>query len=489
MNTKSFLYSIKLKATLLFLIVGTVEITSVVAQDFTDRKIGDFKYDLYNNTLKAVVKSHIYDTDVTGSLVIPSSVTYTDYQNITRTYSVEEIGSWAFDNCIGLTDSLIIPNSVKKIGDHAFYGCRNIKTIDLGNGILGAYYIGNEAFYLCDGLTSPAFNDFVFVRMSTTYQGKYTLPDVKQVSNYAFNGCRLDTLIVPEKISIISSWAFYGCHCRTIYYNAIDCGLQGVDVYGSGTVVGGFFDFNRLKKVVIGNNVEKIPAYLFRGCEGLNDVLIGKNVTSIGMEAFKNCRNLKNIFCPQVYPPDITYYSDTYGTQSSYNTFYGVPYSCTLHIPCNGSGYTDWKFQKETYAIYEINAYPNNPSWGSVEIIEEPHCSGFSTLSVIQATPFSGYQFSKWYDGNTENPRTVTLTQDSFFYAIFEVGNGIEEFNDDVRVYVQGSCIVVEGADDEPVMVYDMVGRQIKDYSRELPMGIYLVKVGSLHARKVVIAQ
>ena len=72
-------------------------------------------------------------------------------------------------------------------------------------------------------------------------------------------------------------------------------------------------------------------------------------------------------------------------------------------------------------------------------------------------------------------------------YAIFEVGNGIEEFDDLVKVYTQGNHIVVEGADDEPVRVYDMVGRQIKDYSRELPAGIYLVKVGSLHACKVVI--
>lgn len=472
-----------LQTALLFLLIWTAGITNAVAQDYTNKTIGDLKYDLYNSTLKAVVKSHISDTDATGNLIIPSSVTYTDYQHVTRTYSVTEVGSYAFDNCVGLDDTLVIPNSVTKIGDYAFYGCKNIKTIELGDGISGVQRVGYMAFLGCDGLTSPAYNAGVFVRMPTSYQGNYTLPEVRGVSNNAFNGCnRIDTLTIPQGFSSIQSYAFWGCRIQCLVFNSLNCGTMGVDVYGTGTVVGCFFDETRLRKVIIDDRVETIPEGLFRGCKGLREVTIGRSVSTIGPSAFGNCTSLNSIYCRRVQAPTINNYGNYY------NTFYNVPNTCLLYVPCNWSGYTEgWRFQKVTYAVYGINAYPNNPSWGNVEIIEEPHCSGFSTIAVIQAVPYSGYQFSKWYDGSTDNPRTVTLTQDTFMYAIFEVGNGVEEFSDLVKVYVQGNHIVVEGADEEQVMVYDMVGRQIKDYSRELPAGIYLVRVGSLHAHKVVI--
>ena len=38
----------------------------------------------------------------------------------------------------------------------------------------------------------------------------------------------------------------------------------------------------------------------------------------------------------------------------------------------------------------------------------------------ISATPNTGYHFTQWSDGNTDNPRTVTLTRDSTFTAVFD---------------------------------------------------------------------
>lgn len=52
-----------------------------------------------------------------GAVIIPSSVT-----NKSTTYTVTEIGSWAFYECTGLT-SVTIPNSVTEIGYGAFRYC------------------------------------------------------------------------------------------------------------------------------------------------------------------------------------------------------------------------------------------------------------------------------------------------------------------------------------------------------------------------------
>ena len=58
-----------------------------------------------------------YDNEYSGAVTIPAKVTYSG-----KTYSVTSIGSYAFEDCSGLT-SVVIPNSVTSIGRYAFYGC------------------------------------------------------------------------------------------------------------------------------------------------------------------------------------------------------------------------------------------------------------------------------------------------------------------------------------------------------------------------------
>ncbi len=41
----------------------------------------------------------------------------------------------------------------------------------------------------------------------------------------------------------------------------------------------------------------------------------------------------------------------------------------------------------------------------------------------ISATPNTGYHFTQWADGNTDNPRTVSLTSDSTFTAMFDTNS------------------------------------------------------------------
>lgn len=66
--------------------------------------------------------------------------------------------------------------------------------------------------------------------------------------------------------------------------------------------------------------------------------------------------------------------------------------------------------------------------------------------------------------------------------------NGIDEITDgewEIEIYVRAGRIMVKGADDETVRIYDIMGRNVSNEA--LPMGVYMVKVGNRPARKVVV--
>ena len=83
-----------------------------------------------------------------------------------------------------------------------------------------------------------------------------------------------------------------------------------------------------------------------------------------------------------------------------------------------------WYYGSQQLAIrvrelneYTVNVISSNDAYGSV--------SGGGTYDegteiTLTATPYEGYRFVSWNDENTENPRTITVTSDSTFVAIFE---------------------------------------------------------------------
>jgi hypothetical protein len=77
----------------------------------------------------------------------------------------------------------------------------------------------------------------------------------------------------------------------------------------------------------------------------------------------------------------------------------------------------DTSFTAEFAAImYTLSVAANDPSMGTVS-----GSGGYRADSAasISATPNAGYRFERWSDGNTDNPRTVTVTQDASFTAEF----------------------------------------------------------------------
>ena len=62
--------------------------------------------------------------------------------------TVELIGQYAFEYCVGLT-SVVIPSTVTEIGDSAFYSCQNLEKVVLPPSVTE---IGDDAFDWCPKL-------------------------------------------------------------------------------------------------------------------------------------------------------------------------------------------------------------------------------------------------------------------------------------------------------------------------------------------------
>jgi hypothetical protein len=80
------------------------------------------------------------------------------------------------------------------------------------------------------------------------------------------------------------------------------------------------------------------------------------------------------------------------------------------------------EFAASSQNTYQVNVLSGDQAKGSV--MGGGSYAANSTVS-IGAIPNTGYHFAHWQDGNTENPRSFVLTQDTIFVATFEDGVGI----------------------------------------------------------------
>ena len=69
---------------------------------------------------------------------------------------------------------------------------------------------------------------------------------------------------------------------------------------------------------------------------------------------------------------------------------------------------------------YTITVASNNEAWGTVQ---GGGLYADQTEITLTAVPAVGYEFEKWQDGNTDNPRTIVVTADETYTAYFKLGN------------------------------------------------------------------
>ena len=319
--------------------------------------------------------------------------------------------------------------SVTSIEEWAFYNCSSLTSVTIANSVIS---IGNDAFYNCRSLT------YISIGNSLTYIG-YD--------------------------------AFYNCSSlNTLNFNAINCN----DFYN----LSPFFDCP-ITTINIGDSVQRIPNRFAKELSSLTSVNIGNNVTSIGNKAFEGCSSLQNITCLATNPPTL-----------EDNTVFPNPNFATLTVPCGSleaySASTSlWNMffaDRISENGYNVEVFVNDETFGSVAV--ESDCS----TATLTATANEGYVFLSWNDGNTENPRVVSLTSDTAFTAIFALidesslleaeAESISFFPNPTKSEITFSQAI------EKVEVIDLTGKTIFTFTNaktinieSLPAGVYYLRL------------
>ena len=105
------------------------------------------------------------------------------------------------------------------------------------------------------------------------------------------------------------------------------------------------------------------------------------------------------------------------------NSFGHAPSSMVINVLC---GNKEFYLEDQAWAklpIHEIPSYrvkvkSSNNRMGEAVVLTPNTCT--NDEAVIQAIPREGCQFAAWHDGNTDNPRTVTVVDNAVYTATFE---------------------------------------------------------------------
>jgi hypothetical protein len=243
------------------------------------------------NSVKSIGNDAFFWCISLGSITIPNSVT--------------NMGNRVFYNCTALT-SIDIPANVESIGDEVFSDCSSLGTVTVPNSVKS---IGDMAFFNCTGLTSISIGSGV---MSIGFEAFYRCESLTAIdvsgNNVAYaseNGILFNkektTLLlypagktdanytIPDGVTNIGDEAF--SHCIGLTSVTIPSGVTSIGEYA-------FSDCSSLGTIIIPESVTSIGYRAFLYCSSLTSVTVGNGVKNIGGMAFGYCSNLSSITIP-----------------------------------------------------------------------------------------------------------------------------------------------------------------------------------------------
>jgi len=223
-------------------------------------------------------------------LTIPNSVTSigedafrscSGLTSVNISNSLTDIGR-VFIECSGL-EAVTIPEGVESIGESAFYGCTSLTSLTISQSVTS---INNKAFLNCGNLETIVVDEH-----NTTYDSRNHCNAIINTSyNTLVKGCK--NTIIPEDITFIGNYAFYGC--------------------------------NNLSITSFPESVSDFGEYAFASAT-INEIVIPTSVTYIGKSCFSNA-TINRVEIPYSETPiryscrEGSYYAYTVFTEATIGT-------------------------------------------------------------------------------------------------------------------------------------------------------------------------
>ena len=258
----------------------------------------------------------------------------------------------------------------------------------------------------------------------------------------------------------------------------LDSTTLALTISGNGALTENYTYGNYIESLTIGDEISPIGQGAFQSFSQLKEVTLGTSLKVLEENAFANCRSIETITCYSQRPPTVNQnalyglgystvvyvpaaYLNNYLMHDAWGLYDVRPMGVALYLSANNAQYGVVE-GAGTYASGSNVAFSATPDYGyhfaqwsdgnmdnprtivltqdttfvaefapnkySVNVSCDPSLGSivgkngeYDYLSRIsyEAVAHYGYQFAKWSDGNTQNPRTVIVQRDTTLVAEF----------------------------------------------------------------------
>lgn len=286
---------------------------------------------------------------------------------------------------------IMIPRTVKSIGNYAFYSCRSLQKVTLPKST-ELTSVGNDAFYYCTLLTTPV--------MPST---------LTNIGEGAFDGCWSFTEInIPEGVTAIKQRTFGGC--------------------------------NKVTSINIPDNIISIGDNAFGGCTALTSVTIPSSVTSIGTSVFGFCRQLVELEVELDNPVYDSRNNCNAIIETSTNTL--IQGCNTTIIPTSVTGIGNSAFNGSGLTGITIPASVTNIE--TYAFVNTGNCANITFEANSKLTTIGIQAFGNSGITTITIPKSVTSMGDQAFYTcnqleeiIVEDGNTVYDSRDNCNAIIE----------------------------------------------------
>ncbi len=317
-------------------------------------------------------------TIINKAIIINSGTTLCYVPKTLRSYYIPD-GVTTINNRVffgGNFYDIVIPDSVKTIGEYSFGYCDNLTDITMPASVES---IAPFAFS-GSPIESPIYSNYgkVLCHIKETL-GLFTIPStVEEIGPTAFANCyRLMSITIPEKVSKIGDFAFSECW--------------------------------KLHSVSMSDNVVSIGNYAFSGCEVLENFSMSNSLTSIGAYAFKDCP-IKSFIIPETL--------ETLGE----GAFYGCHEFDSISLPDSITSLSDFVFMNCS-KMYSINLPINLDSIGTGAFLSCKRLNKIVLPDTINTIEDNAFKFDTGLSVITFPDSLVTIGN-----SVFEGCTGLKIF-------------------------------------------------------------